>query len=74
MAHVSACSHLVGGLLGVGALRDHRGDRQAQGGERLDGWITSDKRMQALLIAFAFGAFIEGCAGFGAPVAVGPRR
>jgi lactate permease len=26
--------------------------------------------MQALLIAFAFGAFIEGCAGFGAPVAV----
>jgi L-lactate transport len=26
--------------------------------------------MQALLIAFAFGAFIEGCAGFGTPVAV----
>jgi L-lactate transport len=34
------------------------------------GSITSDKRIQALLIAFAFGAFIEGCAGFGAPVAV----
>jgi len=34
------------------------------------GAVTSDKRMQALLIAFAFGAFIEGCAGFGAPVAV----
>jgi L-lactate transport len=34
------------------------------------GAITSDKRMQALLIAFAFGAFIEGCAGFGTPVAV----
>ena len=34
------------------------------------GSVTSDKRMQALLIAFAFGAFIEGCAGFGAPVAV----
>jgi lactate permease len=34
------------------------------------GSITSDKRMQALLIAFAFGAFIEGCAGFGTPVAV----
>ncbi len=34
------------------------------------GSITSDKRMQSLLIAFAFGAFIEGCAGFGAPVAV----
>jgi hypothetical protein len=34
------------------------------------GSITSDKRMQALLIAFSFGAFIEGCAGFGTPVAV----
>jgi L-lactate transport len=34
------------------------------------GSITSDKRLQSLLIAFAFGAFLEGCAGFGAPVAV----
>ena len=34
------------------------------------GSLTSDNRMQALLIAFAFGAFIEGCAGFGTPVAV----
>ena len=34
------------------------------------GNITSDRRMQALLIAFAFGAFIEGCSGFGTPVAV----
>jgi lactate permease len=34
------------------------------------GSVTSDKRIQALLIAFAFGAFIEGCAGFGTPVAV----
>jgi L-lactate transport len=34
------------------------------------GGITSDRRMQALLIAFAFGAFLEGCAGFGTPVAV----
>jgi L-lactate transport len=34
------------------------------------GSITADRRMQALLIAFAFGAFIEGCAGFGTPVAV----
>ncbi|MCU1323924.1 MAG: L-lactate permease [Acidobacteriaceae bacterium] len=34
------------------------------------GSITSDRRLQALLIAFAFGAFIEGCAGFGTPVAV----
>ena len=29
-----------------------------------------DRRLQALLIAFAFGAFIEGAAGFGTPVAV----
>src|SRR5690242_12164818 len=34
------------------------------------GRLTQDRRMQALLIAFAFGAFIEGAAGFGTPVAV----
>jgi lactate permease len=34
------------------------------------GSLTSDRRLQALLIAFAFGAFLEGAAGFGAPVAV----
>lgn len=34
------------------------------------GNLTSDPRLQALLIAFAFGAFLEGCAGFGTPVAV----
>ncbi len=34
------------------------------------GGLTSDHRLQALLIAFAFGAFIEGAAGFGTPVAV----
>ena len=34
------------------------------------GSLTDDRRMQALLIAFAFGAFIEGAAGFGTPVAV----
>jgi lactate permease len=32
--------------------------------------LTEDRRMQALLIAFSFGAFLEGCAGFGAPVAI----
>jgi lactate permease len=32
--------------------------------------VTSDRRLQALLIAFAFGAFLEGTAGFGAPVAI----
>ena len=32
--------------------------------------ITADRRLQALLVAFCFGAFIEGAAGFGAPVAI----
>lgn len=34
------------------------------------GSISPDPRLQILLIAFAFGAFIEGAAGFGTPVAV----
>ena len=34
------------------------------------GSLTDDGRLQMMLIAFAFGAFIEGCAGFGTPVAV----
>jgi len=34
------------------------------------GALTPDPRLQALLIAFAFGAFIEGAAGFGTPVAI----
>jgi lactate permease len=34
------------------------------------GSVTSDRRMQLLLIAFCFGAFFEGAAGFGTPVAV----
>ena len=32
--------------------------------------ITADSRLQLLLIAFCFGAFFEGAAGFGTPVAV----
>jgi len=32
--------------------------------------LTIDRRAQALLIAFAFGAFLEGICGFGAPVAI----
>src|SRR6185437_12086147 len=32
--------------------------------------ITADSRIQALLIAFSFGSFLEGTAGFGAPVAI----
>jgi lactate permease len=34
------------------------------------GQLSSDRRIQALLVAFAFGAFIEGASGFGTPVAI----
>jgi len=34
------------------------------------GQITSDRRLQLVIIAFCFGAFFEGAAGFGTPVAV----
>lgn len=32
--------------------------------------VTDDRRLQALIIAFSFGAFLEGAAGFGTPVAI----
>jgi lactate permease len=32
--------------------------------------LSEDRRLQALLIAFSFGAFVEGAAGFGTPVAI----
>jgi len=32
--------------------------------------ITPDQRLQMLIVGFAFGAFLEGAAGFGAPVAI----
>jgi lactate permease len=34
------------------------------------GQLSSDRRVQALLVAFSFGAFIEGASGFGTPVAI----
>src|SRR5438270_798856 len=34
------------------------------------GGVTTDRRLQLLLIAFAFGAFFEGASGFGTPVAI----
>ncbi len=34
------------------------------------GCLTDDRRLQAILIAFAFSAFLEGAAGFGTPVAI----
>src|SRR5471030_807262 len=38
--------------------------------QRTIGGVTQDRRLQLLLIAFAFGAFFEGASGFGTPVAV----
>jgi len=38
--------------------------------QRSLGRVTSDRRLQLVLIAFSFGAFFEGAAGFGTPVAV----
>ena len=32
--------------------------------------VTDDRRLQLLLVAFSFGAFMEGAAGFGTPVAI----
>lgn len=32
--------------------------------------VTQDRRLQAILIAFSFGAFLEGATGFGAPIAI----
>jgi lactate permease len=32
--------------------------------------LSADRRIQAVLVAFSFGAFVEGAAGFGAPVAI----
>ena len=37
------------------------------------GGVTADRRLQLLLIAFAFGAFFEGASGFETPVAVTAR-
>lgn len=38
--------------------------------QRAIGGVTTDRRLQILLIAFSFGAFFEGASGFGTPVAV----
>jgi lactate permease len=38
--------------------------------KRAVGGVTSDRRLQLLLIAFSFGAFFEGASGFGTPVAI----
>jgi lactate permease len=49
-------------------LADGRGSFEVL--RRLVTGVTADRRLQLLLVAFAFGAFFEGAAGFGTPVAV----
>lgn len=44
--------------------------RQFEVMQRQIAGVSGDRRIQALMIAFCFGAFIEGAAGFGAPVAI----
>src|SRR3954463_13030027 len=43
---------------------------QVDGGKQTPAGLASDRRIQVLLIGFSFGAFIEGAAGFGTPVAI----
>jgi lactate permease len=45
-------------------------DRAVRRDEGLDRRLSSDKRLQLVLIAFCFGAFLEGAGGGGAPVAI----
>ena len=52
-------------------LQPDRRDRAVRGGESVrSGRLSADRRIQALLVAFSFGAFIEGASGFGTPVAI----
>ena len=68
---VRPVSHWLGGLHGHPALPRDGGERQVRDAEGLHRPpYRTTARLQALLIAFAFGAFIEGAAGFGTPVAV----
>src|SRR5262249_52766650 len=43
---------------------------QFEGVKQTIGNLAADRRIQVLLIGFSFGAFIEGAAGFGTPVAI----
>ena len=51
-------------------LPDDRRDRPVRDHQAVDRRHYGDRRIQALLIAFSFGAFLEGAAGFGTPVAI----
>ena len=62
------CVDRAGGGLPLRHFRGDRGKFEIMK-ESIAG-ITPDRRLQVLLVAFCFGAFIEGAAGFGAPVAI----
>ena len=71
MARRSACSRSAGSF----STRSSSYDLSVAHGQfavlqRQIAGVSRDRRIQALLIAFSFGAFIEGAAGFGAPVAI----
>ena len=72
-------AHMVAGAAGAGmdparrglCLRNHSRNRPLRNHQGIDRWhITDDRRLQVLLIAFAFGATLEGAGGGGAPVAI----
>ena len=67
---VRTVSDRLGGLQRHSAVSRDSRERQVRNREGFCRDLTDDRRLQALLIAFAFGAFIEGAAGFGTPVAV----
>ncbi len=59
---------IVLGAIFVYDITVHTGQFEVVKGSIAD--LASDRRLQVLLIAFSFGAFIEGAAGFGTPVAI----
>ena len=81
-SRAAAATAVYGARLRVAADRLDRAERglplQPDGRDRAvrdpasarSGGSRADRRIQALLIAFSFGAFIEGASGFGTPVAI----
>ena len=51
-------------------LHDDRHDRALRRATRSFGTVSEDQRVQAIIIAFCFGALLEALAGFGTPVAI----
>jgi lactate permease len=71
MAPPSACCRSAGSFLNIIFLHQLTvEDGSFQVLQDSIAGVTDDRRLQLLLIAFCFGAFFEGAAGFGTPVAV----